>query len=68
MDSDWTDADLDAFWQAYLQFSTLPPRVNAYRTVWEPRLVMIEPSAHIIWTREATLRAGRYWQKVVAVG
>jgi hypothetical protein len=68
MDSEWTDADLDAFWETYLRFRTLPPRIKAYRTIWGPRLVIIEPSARVIWTREAAMRAGRYWHKVVAVG
>jgi hypothetical protein len=69
MESQWTDADLEALWEVYLRLRTPPPpRIKAYRTIWEPRLVMVEPSAHVIWTREATLRAGRYWQKLIAAG
>jgi hypothetical protein len=67
MHTEWTDAELETWWEAHLQGRPLPPRMTAHQTVWGPRLLIGDRPVQAIWTRAATPRAGRFWHKIIVL-
>jgi len=68
MNTEWTDAQLDAFWKAQKQGLALPPRMSAQETEGRPQLVISQPPSRAIWTRKPELHRGRFWSKIIILG
>lgn len=68
MNTEWTDEQLDGFWDAHMNGRDLPPRMHAAGNIRGPQLIISDGPLRAIWTREKATRRGRHWHKIIVVG
>ena len=68
MNTEWSDAELDAFWAAQLEGRPLPPRMTAQTSSDGNQLVISDPPARAIWTRRTPPPGRRAWGKIIVLG